>query len=145
MATFNLIGSYRITPDKVSLAIAARYHRYNWLVNGDNEFIGDLDPNIFKDLGLLEFLVSGNFSSKELLNISHNDQSPYLEYYLNEAGTDAIDEKKAVANGIFRICFFIHFVDVTQPLYINGQKIKLPEMDQLPDRLLPFTHYVPVD
>ncbi|GEM_PF-5393433 len=145
MATFSLIGLYRIIPNMNSLVIAARYLEYNWLINSNNEFTGDIDWDSFKNLGLLELLVSRDYLPGELLNISQNDQAPYLDFYLNEAGIDRISEAEAIANGIFRVCFYLHFIDVSKPLLIGDQEIQLFEMEELPSRLLPFSHYVPVD
>jgi hypothetical protein len=145
MATFTLIGLYRITPNINSIVSAARYHNYSWLVNSDNKFIDDIYWDSFKDLGLLEFLVSGKYSGKELLKIHQNDQSPYLEFYLNEVGTAIISKDEAIATRLFRICFFLHSVDVSKPLLIDKKEIQLHEMNELPNRLLPFAHYIPVD
>jgi hypothetical protein len=145
MADFRFVGVYRIIPTRTSIITAARYHNYDWLINNHGEFAEDIQWGKFKNLGLLEFQVFGKYSGNDLINISQNDQSPYMEFYLDSTGTQSIGEKDAIAIEGRRVCFFLHFVDPSKPLQIGDQRIELPEMSDLPERLTPFAHYVPVD
>lgn len=145
MALYRLIDLYKFTPSMLSLSVAAHYLQYTWLLNSNNQFVGDIDWALFKNLGLIEFRVSGDYSPKELLNISHNDQYPYLEFYLNESGTASIGINDLTTNKEFRVCFFLHFIDISKPLRIDVMEIPLPPMSDMPIRLAPFAHYVPVD
>ena len=83
MATFNLVGLYEIIPSQQSLILAAKFHGYDWLLNKDGNYEEEIDWNEFKNLGLVEAQVFGDYSPGD--------------------------------------------------------------MSRLPDRLVPFTHYVPVD
>jgi len=145
MATFNLIGLYKIVPTLESLIFAAKFHRYDWLITSNNKFSDEVKWDDFENLGLLEIQIFGEYSPADLLNIRQNSQSPYLEFYLDPTGIEYLKEGDAVNTDDRRVCFFLHFIDTSNPLQIGEQEIKLPAMSQLPDRLVPFTHYVPVD
>ena len=94
----------------------------------------------------------GEYSENELLRLTHGplDQAPYLEFYLDETGTEKIAYEKAVSMEVRRISFFLHSVDVSQPLNIKqGKKVvqtlSLPQITKLPERLMPFCFYIPYD
>jgi hypothetical protein len=145
MVKFNLIGLYQIVPTLKSLILAARFHGYDWLLKSGGEFSDEIEWNGFQHLGLLEFQVFGEYSPGDLLSINQNNQSPYLEFYLDPKGVEYLNEYVAVKTDGRRVCFFLHFIDISSPLHIGEDEMKLPTMSQLPDRLVPFTHYVPVD
>lgn len=145
MGKFNLIGLYKINPTVETLIRAAKFHRYEWLVTNDNKFGDKINWTEFENLGLLEFQVFGEYSPADLSKIRQDDQAPYLEFHLDPSGVELLDEKEAVKTDGRRVCFFLHFVDLSIPLLIGEEKIILLSMSQLPDRLIPFTHYIPVD
>lgn len=145
MAKFNLIGLYQIAPTLESLVVAAKFHRYDWLVTSSDEFKDEIRWDEFINLGLFEFQVYGEYLPTDLSNIHQDDQSPYLEFHLDPAGVLDINDGDAIKTDGRRVCFFLHFIDISMPLLVGEQKIKLPIMSKLPDRLIPFTHYVPVD
>jgi len=144
-ATFQIIGVYQIRPTTESILEAARYHGYDWLINEEGSFEDEIYWDNFQNLALVEVQINGKFSLDDWFNISQNDQAPYMEFYLDEAGTRLLSEKEAVETGIGRACFFLHFVDTTRPLKVGEDEPSLPPMSELPERLMPFTHYVPVD
>jgi hypothetical protein len=114
-------------------------------MNGQRRFQEEIVWDNFKNLGLLEFQVFGNYSPIDLNSISQNDQSPYLEFYLDPTGTKCIPEQEAVSIEGRRVCFFLHFVDISTPLRVLNQTLILPAISNLPGRLVQYTHYVPVD
>lgn len=145
MAKFKLIGLYQIIPTKESLILAAKFHGYDWLLQNDGGFGDEIEWDEFQNLGLLEFQAFGEYSPGDLLHIHQNDQSPYLEFYLDPAGVEHLTEDTAVKTDGRRVCFFLHFVDISSPLRVGEEEIGLPTMSQLPNRLVPLTHYIPVD
>ena len=145
MADLQLIGVYRVTPTEESIVIAAKYHKYDWLINSKGRFKEEIVWDNFKNLGLLEFHVFGKYSPTDLMNISQNVQSPYMEFYLDPTGTECIQESEAINIEGRRVCFFLHFIDTSKPLQVGDQKIMMPAMVDLPDRLVPYTYYIPVD
>jgi len=145
MAEFNLIGVHRIIPTRKSLAIAAAYHKYTWLINGNGEYVEEINWDNFENLGLFEMQVFGEYLSTDLLTIHQNDQSPYMEFYLDPTGVEYLEEQYAVKTNGRRVCFFLHFINISSQIEIGDQKIELPPFTQLPDRLVPFAHYVPTD
>ena len=145
MADFQIIGVYRVTPTEESIVIAATYHKYDWLINSKGRFEEEIVWDNFKNLGLLEFQAFGKYSPTDLVSISQNDQSPYMEFYLDPTGTECIQESEAINIEGRRVCFFLHFIDTSKPLQVGDQKIMMPAMVDLPDRLVPYTYYIPVD
>lgn len=145
MASFNLIGFYKIIPTQESIVLAAKFHEYDWLINGEGEYVEKIDITSLINLYLFEFQVAGIYSPNELLEIKQGDQSPYLEYYTDPTGENYLNENDAIHTDNRRVCFFLHFVDITKPLQVKGKITNLPIPKQLPNRLEPFTHYVPVD
>ncbi len=145
MAQYKLIGVYRISPTLESISAAARYHNHAWLLDDDGRFTEPIVWENLTNLGLLELQAFGEFSPIELAYISQNDQSPYLEFYLDASGTALLAEADAITTGDRRVCFFLHFVDTSTPLLLQAQTIELGPMTELPARLVPYAHYVPVD
>ena len=163
-ANIKIIGVYKIKPSKNSIKEAAIYHGYEYLLDKKGNYTEKIYKSNFKNLGLVELEVEGKFFINRVqLNTEGTEQVPYLEFYLNENGTDVTfdpsrDNKilsmfktqaeafEQIVNGENkrRICFFIHFVYPTSPLLIGEQIFTLPEMTELPNRLEKFVHYVPV-
>jgi hypothetical protein len=144
-STYRLIGVYKIIPSEASLVNAARYHECDFLLDEKGRFTGEIDWANYQNLALLEFQVSGSFTMNDLMKISQGDQAAYMEFYLDPRGEKCVDENQAIRRNGRRVCFFMHFLDTTKPLIVDNQKIKLTPMQPLPDRLIPFTHYLPVD
>jgi hypothetical protein len=144
-STYRLIGAYKIIPSEASFANAARYHECDDLFDEKGRFTGEIDWGNYQNLALLEFQVSGSFTMNDLMKISQGDQAPYMEFYLDPGGNKCVDENQAIRRNGRRVCFFMHFLDVSRPLIIDNQEIKLTPMQDLPARLIPFTHYLPVE
>jgi hypothetical protein len=145
MTNFQLIGVYRVIPTERSIAIAAKYHEYDWLIDDKGNLKDEITWSDFKNLGLLEFQVFGEYSPTELVSISQNDQSPYMEFYLDPKGTKSIEEKDALDIEGRRVCFFLHFINTSKPVRVGNQEVNLPALTDLPARLAPYTYYVPID
>jgi hypothetical protein len=160
MATFHIIGLFKVDISRESLALAAQHYEWadDWLTDtGDltdeiwNWYIGERSEEMMT-IALVEAQIKGNFSKDELLNMAHgeSDQAPYLEFYLNGAGTEIISYEAAVKAEDRRICFFLHFVHPLEPIRImQGKKIVeklvLPNLTTPPERLRPHIHYLPYD
>lgn len=145
MATLQVIGVYQITPTYESILEAARYHKCDWLVNEGGEYIDVIYWDDLENLALVEVQIQGWFSSDGLLSVFQDDQAPYMEFYLDATGTRLLAESEAIEIGNSRLCFFLHFVDTTKPLKVGEDELTLPPTSELPERLRPFTHYLPVD
>jgi hypothetical protein len=144
-STYRLVGVYKIIPSEASFVNAARYHECDDLLDEKGRFTGEIDWGNYQNLALLEFQVSGSFTMNDLMKISQGDQAPYMEFYLDPSGNKCVDENQAIRRNGRRVCFFMHFLDTKKPLVIDKQKITLTAMEDLPERLISFTHYLPVD
>jgi hypothetical protein len=144
-STYRLVGVYKIIPSEASFVNAARYHEDPYLLDEKGRFTGEIDWGNYQNLALLEFQVSGSFTMNDLMKISQGDQVPYMAYYLDPRGEKCVDENQAIRRNGRRVCFFMHFLDTSKPLIVDNQKVTLTAMQALPDRLIPFTHYLPVD
>ncbi len=145
MAQYKLVGVYRIQPTLESISAAASYHKHTWLLDDDGRFTEPIIWEHLTNLGLVELQAFGEFSPVELAYITQNGQSPYLEFYLDPVGTALLSEAEAVTTADRRVCFFLHFVDTSAALLLQAQTLTLPPMSELPARLAPYAHYVPVD
>lgn len=144
-AQIQILGVYRITPTEESIVEAARYHECPWLLDERGAFTDVVSWDSLRDLGLVEMLIAGPFAATCLMQVRQGDQCPYLEYYLDSEGTSLLSVREAEQAPCRRVCFFLHFVDTGKHLAIESQLYRLPAMTALPDRLVPYTHYLPVD
>ena len=93
------------------------------------------------DLYLIEIRVDhcdGAFDPGEL---EQGGQVAYLERFLNDAGTAALDAQPS--NSSFRLGFFLHFVDLAEPLSTPYGTMTLPAPTETPQRLTDLFHYEP--
>lgn len=149
---YQLIGVYPIHPTTESIIVAARYHKYDFLINDDGRFSDPIYPENFNNLCLVELKITGEYSQTLLMNITQmlpnqrkgDGQVPYMEFYLDAAGTTLILKQQAETEANRRVCFFLHFVDSSIPLTVGDVCLPLPPPTELPNRLLSFTHYLPV-
>jgi hypothetical protein len=147
-ATFEveIVGVYHIEPTEETIAEAARYHDYDWLLDEDGNYIDEIDWSNHENLGLVELKITGDISPAEFANsISQEDQVPYMEFWTDRNGNRIIPKEEADTTEGRRVCFFLHFIDHIKPLIVAGKDFRLPAWSTLPDRLTPFTYYVPVD
>ena len=143
---YKIIGIYKIKPTLETIKKAIDYHGYDFLLTEDGEFTDYVNWDDLTNLFLIELGITGQFpGSDDLSNIAHQDQAPYMEFFLDESGNECITEKQAIQASQSRVCFFLHEVNLKKPLEITGQKHPFPGVTPLPDRLVPFTHYLPVD
>ena len=74
-------------------------------------------------------------------------QTAYDEHYLNENGTEIIGGFCDIPTDILftRLVFFLHFVNLENPLLSQFGKLRLPTASSMPDRLKNLIKHVPVD
>lgn len=142
---YQLIGVYKIDPTHASIHDAIKYHHDDFLLDDQGNFQDEVRWADFEGLVLVEAQVLGRFSPNDLGAISQGDQAPYMEYYLDANGQKLLTESEASDIPNPRVCFFLHFVNIEKPLKIGSQTLLLPTITELPERLMPFTHYIPVD
>jgi hypothetical protein len=150
LTTIKVIGTYKVTPTTESIIQAAKYHKYDWLIDSDGKYVDKIIWENTDNLVLIEIQVSGDIppdlpDSISHWNINGSSQAPYLEYYLDPTGKYLLSEQEAILTDNRRLCFYLHFTDTNEPLNISGTLIKLPDVSELPERLFAFTHYVPPD
>ncbi|MEW5870365.1 MAG: hypothetical protein AB1894_13910 [Chloroflexota bacterium] len=146
MNDLKIIGLYRIVPTMESILRAVQYYDYDWLLDEDGEYEDEIYWENHENLGLLEVQVRGAFSPDELMaSISLGDQAPYMEFYLNASGSSLLSDEAINESQDCRACFFLHFVDPAKPLEVARERIALPAWSELPARLEPFAHYLPLD
>jgi len=161
MASFDVIGVYKVEVTRESITAAAKH--YPWANNEIVPETGELREDFWqvyleeqaedKDkIFLVEVDIRGEYSVEDLNGFSHGplEQAPWLEFYLDETGTNEISYEQAVSMDHRRVCFFMHFVEVDQPINIlQGKKVvhrlPLPAITQLPERLQPLCFYFPYD
>lgn len=141
----DIIGVYPITPNHDSIIRAINYHEYTWLLNEDHQLKKKINFENYHGLSLIEILVQGSLATSIVESISQQNQAPYLEFYFDPSGMFILEEDQLEKCSNFRLCFFIHFVDVNSPININNQSYVLPSISDLPSRLKPYVHYVPID
>lgn len=140
-----VIGMYRIEPTVSSLVEAAKYHEYDWLLDEVGRYADSIDWEAMVDLALVELLVSGEITEDLVDSVNHGGQAAYMEFYLDASGNRLLAEDDAFDAQSRRICFFLHDADPEVALEVDGEEYVLPVPTRLPERLLPFTHYLPVD
>jgi hypothetical protein len=145
MAEYRVIGIYSISPTDESLSAAARYHGFEWLVDETGKYQGSYSDDDFIDLVLVELQVDGQFSVEDFDTISQDDQAPYMEFYLDAYGMQLLSESEVAEQEKRRVCFFLHFADTEKPLRIGETRLEFTRVSPIPERLRPFTHYLPVD
>jgi hypothetical protein len=112
------VGVYKITPTRESLTLAAQHYPWarSFLDQDGNfsleewEFVQEEKADDLQNLTLVEALIIGPYSPKELDEMSHGkeDQAPYLEFYLDADGVESISEAEAMTREHRRVCFFLH-------------------------------------
>ncbi len=150
MALFKIIGVYPIKPSIESIVEAVRFHKYNWLLEEDGTYCNEITWDKFENLALIEMQVTGELPESLLNSIWLGDrpagsQVPYLEFYLDATGTQLLSVEDAAVTENRRVCFYLHFIDPGKPLNIGPCQVYLPAMTELPQRLAPFAHYLPMD
>ena len=155
-----LIGVYPVYPTHQTLVEAVLYY------GGSLSDVQKVRLNCDKHHGLclLELEVDGLFSVNSIEHHTRRTvQVPYLEFYLDATGKNLIYQPKKhnklrtfdslrksfedvlKSTSKRRLCFFIHFLNSANPLFVDNIGLLIPEKSVLPERLIPFTHYVPVD
>ena len=145
MATFEVVGVYKIAPTLESVVDAAHYHGCDFLLDSRGHYKDEIHWDSLGGLALVEVQIQGEFSSEELDSIAQGEQAPYMEFYLERTGTRVISEDQAIKANERHVCFFLHFVDTTRPLAVGGAELRMPSVSELPERLNPYAHYLPVD
>jgi antitoxin component YwqK of YwqJK toxin-antitoxin module len=144
--TLRVVGIYPISPTLASISKAAKYHHLSWLLDDDGRYKEPIPQENRRNLRLVEIQIEGDFVPHDLMRaILLDRQAPYMEFYLDPQGESLLSEEAAVATANRRVCFFLHFVASGKPFEIAGRSMSLPSESKLPNRLVDYTHYVPVD
>jgi hypothetical protein len=160
--TISLVGAYRVLISPRSLADAARFLGYEYLLKSDGTFrMEDYAARALNDIALVELAAEGPLTVDEIrMGKGGSAQVPYLEFYLSPSGHELLFHP--TANGKLpqavrqrlaarasaeprRICFFLHRVQPGVKMDVAQQRFTLGPLDFLPPRLARFAHYIPVD
>jgi hypothetical protein len=144
MTRIEIVGVYKIVPTIQSIQKAARYHHCDFMLDEQGEYVEPISWNDLENLALVELRIRGKFWPAVLSSIRQGDQAAYLEFYLDNTGARISDEDEAIESDDRRVCFFLHRIDATKPLIIDQSDIRMPPMSELPKRLEPYAHYLPV-
>ena len=162
--TVELVGAYRMKPTRKQMGQAALFFGYDYLVTKAGLIrANEVSQHDLQDLALIELAVSGEVSVRDFICRTFNsEQVAYLEFFLSEDGEELLyhptrDDSlsrlpsmksafESVVNMIEprRICFFLHFVSPGTSIRHRGTNLTVAEMLDLPSRLEPFAHYIPV-
>ena len=117
-----------------------------WLENEDIKNCDELlNPENAENAVIVEMIIKRPLREFDIGEITQADdslprncwQSVYDEVFLNEAGTEIIDEKEILNAGheTVRFVFFFHFLDLDKPLHTPFGDIPLKKPTQMPKRL----------
>jgi hypothetical protein len=128
MAIYKIIGTYKVTPTTESIIQAAKFYKYDWLIDNDGNYVNKISWENTDNLVLIEIQVLGDITPDLPHSISQGNsnsgsQVPYLEYYLDPTGKNLLSEQDAILINNRRLCFFLHFVDTSEPLNISGNSM----------------------
>jgi hypothetical protein len=111
-------------------------------VDGEDGFDEGESPENWIIAYLIEMFVKGaaKFDISSITQEQDYDssywQAAYDEHFLNEDGTDIIEEQVAEKSADVRLAFFLHCVDFDKPLKTSFGDVALPEpLPQFPERL----------
>jgi hypothetical protein len=140
-----LIGVYPIHVTRDSINKAVIYHLFDWMIDDMGNYNLPIDWNMFENLVLVELQWAGKFTTERLKGVLHQFEVPYMPFFLSTDGECLLNEESAMQASDRRICFFLHKFKITEPIVIGKKTIKVNTLSELPLRLKPFTHYVPVE
>jgi hypothetical protein len=160
--SISLVGAYRVLVSPRSLADAARFLGYEYLLKADGTFkMEDYAGRSLNDIALLELAVEGPLAVDEIrMGKGASAQVPYLEFYLSPSGNELLFHPTANRNlpqGMRqrlaarasaeprRTCFFLHRVQPGANVHVGQERFAIGGFDFLPPRLMRFAHYIPVD
>ncbi len=153
------VGSHACRITRQSLADAARFWSYDFLLDEHGQFKERFNRSFAPDLVFVELHIEGEFRRFEEIEIY--GQVPYLPIVLDASGTTLLcklaglpAERDRQLNtwSERRLCFFLHRIYFSTSkrrplpaLRVGEGTIELAARTVLPERLRPFQHYVPVD
>lgn len=159
--TISLIGAYRVLVSPRSLADAARFLGYEYLLKADGSFkMENYAARGLNGIALIELAVEGKLDVDEIhMGKGAAAQVPYLEFYLSPSGNELLFHPTANRNlppGLRQtlavrvsaeprhMCFFLHRVQPGAQMDVGQQRFTIGTLDFLPPRLVRFAHYIPV-
>jgi|GEM_PF-1863982 len=114
------------------------------------ERIVDLNEDSFRcnmeRLHLIELIVDTDLEAWDAGKLvqdhpqTSNSQVPYDEAYLSPDGM-TVESRREPLRRPFRIVFYLHYVELSKPLFGPWGAVELPEACSLPDRLKSITGY----
>ena len=141
----------------VQLTKSALVNHANFLFGEGNVYLDDLVEDMsdaafaerFADLYLIEIRVDQPDSAFDPGKLGQASpalspdfwQVAYDEKFLNDAGTEALDGRPS--NSSLRLGFFLHSVDLREPLSTPYGLVRLPAPTRMPQRLAKLFRYVP--
>jgi len=143
-----VLGAYRVllTDDLLRKTMETKYRGIK-LSDAQRRQATAFVQDELSSVVLLEILVSdpdqrfkvGDFAQ------SDSDQAPYNEAYCTADGTAVISRFDQPHAGTFRVAFFLHFFDASRPLASSYGVLKVPPVQEMPERLQKLLPYEPVD
>jgi hypothetical protein len=162
--TVELVGAYRMEPTRKQMGQAALFFGYDYLVTKTGLIrANEVSQYDLQDLALIELAVCGEVSVRDFVcRTNKSEQVAYLEFYLSADGEELLyhptrddslsqlPSMKSAFEAVIkmeeprRICFFLHFVSSGTTIRHKGTSLTVVELLDLPSRLEPFAHYIPV-
>ena len=132
MTTLKLLGAYRVRVAEEELRFITEH------VTGSAE----RTRRELAGLALLEVEVRGADDEFDVgvLHPPGSDQVPYDERYFSLDGLRLFGAERPDVPD-FRVCFFLHFLDVTQPIASPEGDLVPPELAETPQRLAELCIY----
>jgi len=162
--TVELVGAYRIKPTRKQMGQSALFFGYDYLVTKAGLMrANEVSQFDLQDLALIELAIYGEVAVRDFMcQTLNSEQVAYLEFYLSEDGEELLyhptrddslsqlPSMKSAFESVVnmkeprRICFFLHFVSPGTTIRHRGTTLTVTDLLDLPSRLEPFTHYIPV-
>jgi hypothetical protein len=144
-----VLGAYRvpITPALFESVLHGRYASDSDTPERRERAVRDARAEL-DDLILFDVLVERRDHRFAITHFGqdHTDQAAYDERYLSSDGTSVIASGFDIpAVEPLRIVFFLHFVDLAQPLSTSYGEVQIPAPSVMPEHLRFLAPYTPID
>lgn len=147
--TVAILGAYRVEPSAPLISKALRQKYGNSTMSPADK--RKAERHVTDEVGsavLFELLISNRDERFRVDDFGQvgSDQAAYDEKYLSLDGKRVIAEGFEIPDRVsLRICFYLHFVDVSRPLRTSYGLCPIPPVKAIPRRLEKLAPYEPVD
>lgn len=145
--TISILGAYRVDPtnDLFDRAMKLKYGGV-MLTNDEREQIEQQVHDELASVVLFEVVVENpdhGFDVGDFRQLD-SDQVAYDEAFLSSDGETVVSRLTAPESDFLRIAFYLHYVNLDEPLATSYGELLVPRLEPMPDRLCSMVPYEPV-